>query len=205
MPLALSLTTIVEKNKVNSDGAWLALLEIKFQEVTINLVRNTEPITWSGTRWQPFPFELSDIKEDSKGEIPTLTVKVGNQLQQMQKYVDILDGGIDAEVIIRIVNSNHLDIYEPDLEMAFTVSSTDVDKDWVYFMLGGDSNDGVRFPRGRIIKDFCPFKFKNIECGFVGAALSCSKTLVSCRIVGNSKRFGGESSIPLQGIYTSNT
>lgn len=204
MALSLSGTMVEEKNKLMSEGAWLVLLEIQFQGGTIHLVRNTEKITWNEQEWRPFPFELDDISEGSKGEIPSLKIKVNNVNRQMQKYVDELDGGIGAVAIIRVVHSDHLDIYEPDLEVEFNVESTDVDHNWVTFTLGADSTNATRYPNRRIIKDFCPFKFKGIECAYVGDAVICSKTLSGCRARNNAVRFGGEASIPVKGFYVSN-
>ena len=56
-----------------------------------------------------------------------------------------------------------------------------------------------------MMKDYCPFKFKGIECGYKGAASKCNKTLKRCRELGNNERFGGEPSIPQGGLYASNS
>ena len=205
MSLNLSMTTIMEKNRLTSDEAWLVLLEIQFQGVTLYLVRNTEGINWNNQWWDAFPFELGDISEDSKGEIPELTVKIANQTRQAQKYVHAVGGGVGAVVYLRVVNSGHLDIHEPDLELEFSVEKTETDENWVYFTLGGDNATSSRYPKRRIIKDFCPVAFKGIECGYAGAGTSCKKTLLSCRSLGNQMRFGGEASLPLGGLYVSNS
>lgn len=204
MPLNLSLTTTLEKNKLSSDGAWLLLLEIRFLDEIIRLVRNTDIIIWKGFEWLPFPFELEDLKEDAKGEIPSLKIKVGNHNRQMQRYLDALDGAIGAVAFLRVVHSEHLNIYEPDLELQFSVESSEVDQEWVYFSLGGDNTNATRYPNRRIIKDFCPYQYKKIECGYIGTMPACPKTLNACRARGNEERFGGEFSIPISGIYASN-
>ena len=54
------------------------------------------------------------------------------------------------------------------------------------------------------MKDFCPFKFKGVQCGYKGDETECNKTLSRCRALGNSVRFGGEPTIPQGGLYASN-
>ena len=85
---SLSSVTIEERNKVHSDGAWLILLKIIFSGVTLYFARNTEKIVWDQSVWQPFSFELDDIKEENKGEIPSVNIRVSNVNQQVGKYVD---------------------------------------------------------------------------------------------------------------------
>src|SRR5690554_914294 len=86
----LSAIAKLEKNKISSTGAWLILLEIQFQGTTIRVVNNNEDIEWpegSGTTWVAFPFELGDIGENSKGELPSLQVKVSNVTRVIQQYL----------------------------------------------------------------------------------------------------------------------
>ena len=205
MALSLSTATILEKNRLVSDGAWLILLELNFKGNIIRLVRNTEDIFWNGSTWTAFPFELDDIKEDTDGEIPSLKIKVGNQMRQVQQYIRPIGGGIGCEVILSVVHSKHLDIVEPDLQLNFVVEESSADENWVYFTLGGDIVNSNRFPPRRIIKDFCPFQFKGIECGYAGPFTTCNKTLANCTNLLNSSRFGGEFSLPYEGIYASNS
>lgn len=203
----LSLATILEKNKLQSDGAWLVLLEIQFSGVSLRLVRSTaeEGIEWNGHKWASFPFELDDINDDAKATNPSVTIKVGNQTRTAQRYADMYNGGVDAVVYIRVVHENHLDIVEPDLELEFVVTEAESDDDWVYFTLGTDDADDKRFPEDRILKDWCPYAFKSIRCGYNGSAAPCTHTLASCKALGNGLRFGGEFSLPVGGIYASNS
>ncbi|MCX7779606.1 MAG: DUF1833 family protein [Negativicutes bacterium] len=201
----LSVAAILEKNKLSSDGAWLVLLEIAIGTTIIRICRNTEDIIWNGQTWIAFPFELEDVSEDSKGELPQVTVKVSNVLRTIQRYLEESNGGIGASVTLRVVHSEHLDLTDPEIEETFTVVATKTDTQWVYFILGGDDPSRRRVPERRYLKDFCPFTYGGIECG-VSAAVkatypACNKTLAHCRQRGNSVRFGGEPAIPAGGIY----
>ena len=194
--LDLSAVAKLEKNKVASTGAWLVLLEIQFQGATIRIVNNTENVTWNGQEWIAFPFTLGEVTEDSKGELPQLTLKVSNVTRAMQQYVEQHAGGTDAMVILRVVHSDHLDLATPEIEEYFMIKKTNTDAQWVTFTLGPDFTMTQRIPPDRYKKNFCPFKFKGIKCAYLGAATECNKTLGRCRELNNSIRYGGHPGIP---------
>lgn len=201
----LSVIAKLEKNKISSTGAWLILLEIQFQGATIRVVNNNEDIEWpagSGTRWVAFPFELGEVSENSKGELPSLQLKVSNVTRIIQQYLEQYAGGTDATVILRVVMSEHLDLTTPELTEVFNVKSTSTDAMWAYFNLGPDYALTQRFPPDRYMRNFCPFKFKGIKCGYSGPLTTCNKTLKDCRERNNSERFGGFPGIPgAGGLY----
>lgn len=195
----LSAIAKLEKNKISSTGAWLILLEIQFQGITLRVVNNNEDIEWpsgSGQIWVAFPFQLGEVGENNKGEIPSLELKVSNVTREVQRYIEQYAGGTDASVVLRVVMSEHLDLTTPEIEETFSVTSTSADAHWVYFNLGPDFALSQRVPDDRYMKNFCPFKFKGIRCGYAGVETECNKTLADCRARGNSVRFGGEPGIP---------
>lgn len=201
----LSVIAKLEKNKISSTGAWLILLEIQFQGAVIRAVNNNEDIEWptgSGTWWVAFPFELGEVNENSKGELPSLQLKVSNVTRVIQQYLEEYAGGTDATVIMRVVMSEHLDLETPELEEVFSVKSTSTDAMWAYFNLGPDYAITQRYPSERYMKNFCPYKFKGIRCGYDGPKTTCNKTLSDCRERNNSERFGGAPGIPgTGGLY----
>lgn len=202
--LTLSAAAKLLKNTLHSDGAWLLLLEIQVAGLNdiIRVCRNTNDITWNGYTWIAFPFELGDISEDSKGTLPSVELKVSNVTRTLQYYVEQANGGVQSKVIIRVVHSKHLDLTSPELEEMFSVTKVSVDAMWVVFTLGMNYPSGARRPLRRYLKNFCPFKYKGIECGATSSSYpACDKTLTSCRTRGNAVRFGGEPGIPSGGMY----
>lgn len=201
----LSLIAKLEKNKISSTGAWLVLIEVQFQGTTIRIVNNNEDIEWpagSGTVWTAFPFELGEVGENSKGELPSLQLKVSNITRTIQQYLEEYAGGTDATVILRVVMSEHLDLTTPELTETFSVKSTSTAVRWAYFNLGPDCAMTQRFPSERYMQNFCPYKFKGIKCGYNGLEIACNKTLADCRARNNSTRFGGCPGIPgAGGLY----
>ena len=204
--LDLSAAAKLEKNKLEQDGCWIVLLEIVIStDLSIYLCRNTEDITWNGQKWLAFPFDLGEVNEDSKGEIPTTTLKVSNITRSIQRKLEEYNGGVGMTCIIRVVNSEHLELTEPEVEIDMIVKSTDCDNEWVTFNLGTDALLNYRYPQRKVLKDFCPFKFKGVECGYTGALSSCDHTLFQCRLHNNSARFGGEPGITQGGMYINAT
>lgn len=203
--LNLSQQAIIEANSLRSDGAWLILLEIQLSslEEPVRIVRNTDNITWNGHEWQAFPFEIGDVTEDAKGELPTLSIKVSNVTKVLQPYVEMAKGGNGSPVILRVVNSKVLGNSFAEIEEEFVVQHTTCDNQWVTFELGGDSILNSRFPPRRILKNRCPFVYKGIECGATSILTTCPKTLEACDERKNSIRFGGEPGIPQGGLYVS--
>lgn len=195
----LSTAAIIEKNKVSTDGVWLQLAEIIVQnQEIIRLVNNNENIEFLGYTYYQFAFDLSTIKEHST-EIPETTLKVSNVTGAIQQIIEQYDGIVGAEVSIKIINTNIPDYVAA--EESFVVTGTSADGDWVTFKLGTDFLFTRRFPNTRVLKDFCPFKFKGPQCGYSGNSTTCDKTLADCRAHGNSVRFGGEPTIPQGGLY----
>ncbi len=199
--LALSEASIIEKNKLSTDGVWLLALEAQIPENTLYLVNNTEDVTLGGQRYVAFPFSLEDITEDGK-ELPNVKLTVSNATGTIQRYVEKNNGLGGMKVVLRVYHTNIPDVAE--VEEYFVVTGVSCDVEWVTFTLGTDFSFTRRFPPVRMMKDYCPFKFKGVECGYRGAAQQCNKTLKRCRELGNNIRFGGEATIPQGGLYASN-
>ena len=113
MPHTISSYAIQEKNKLTSNTVWLLMLEITIPGVTvpIRITSNNESITWRDETWVAFPFELDDISEESKGEVPQVTLRVSNVTRVMESYLQDFDlytktnGYSPIEVRIYVVNN----------------------------------------------------------------------------------------------------
>lgn len=198
--LTLSQASIIEKNKVATDGVWLMLLEVDIEGDTLRLVNNTEDVTFQGKVYTAFPFTLEDITEDGK-QLPNVRLQVSNVTGTIQRYLEANQGLGGAPVRIYVMNTNVPDVAE--IEEHFVVIGSSADVQWCSFQLGTDFTFTRRFPPVRIMKNYCPFKFRGLECGYRGVESHCNKTLANCRKLGNSARFGGEPTIPQGGLYVS--
>jgi len=187
---SLSEALIREKNRLATPSVWIILLEITLTDsTTLRLARNTEDITFDGDVYTAFPFEIDSIGQHSKGEIPTVRLKISNITQLMQPYLEELEGGIGSTVKIIVVNSAHLSEDYSELEMTFDVIACNSTAQWVTFTLGAPNPLRQRFPLNQYIAMHCRWRVNSIECGLSGE--TCNRTLKRCRELGNSVRFGG--------------
>lgn len=199
--LTLSTASILEKNKIDATGVWLMLLDIEYKGDIVRLVYNTEDITFQGNKYIAFPFKLADVNNNST-DLPNVKLSVSNVTRTIQRLAEDNQGFTGANVIVRVINTNVPNVCE--VEEHFVITGSVANAEWMEFTLGTDFSFTRRFPLIRIMKDFCPFKFKGVQCGYKGTETECNKTLSRCRALGNSVRFGGEPTIPQGGLYASN-
>lgn len=145
MPKLLPGSFIPEKNKLASANATVLLCEISNPDFdTVYLARNTENITSNGQPYTALWFEIDAVKESSKGDIPTITLRVNNPARALEPTLEAYGGAVDANVKIMAVNvANPNDTL---LEMNFDVMSSSSDDHWVYLSLGAPSLLRKRFP-----------------------------------------------------------
>ncbi len=206
--MTLSSIAIEEKNKLATDSVWLVALKITIPGLTdsVRLVRNNENITWQGETWVAFPFEVEEIGDDLKGEVPQVNIKVSNVSRAMDSYISTYDtycknnGYSDIDVVLYVVNSKNLADSTPEAEYEFILKSPATDSRWATFILGASNPFRRRFPQGRILKNNCRFIFKDLRCQYDGAETLCSKTLARCRELSNSENFGGFPGVGYGGI-----
>lgn len=216
--MTLSAAAYLEKNAVASDTAWLVLLDITMPDSTLlKITSNSEDVWWPATAnpstlYTAFPFELGEIGDDSKGEVPSVSLRVSNITRYLEGYLDEQDGLVDSNVSIKVVNSTH--VLTPtktsatyngvaEVELYYDIVASSSNSRWVEFTLGAANPFNKRFPRNKLYRNICRYRwFKGDRCGYVGAETSCDRVLNTCRITyGNSERFGGCPGMASKGIY----
>ncbi|MCK4522083.1 MAG: DUF1833 family protein [Nanoarchaeota archaeon] len=200
--MSISAEAKLEKNKISGD-VWIILIELQFTP-TYRICKNNEDIVWptaGGNTYIAFPFELDAKTDTSKGEIPSVQIKISNVNRLMQSYAEQSGGAVGSTVILRLVHSEHLDLADPEIEETFIITKVDTDNMWVYITLSLLNPFLLGFPSQKFIKNFCRFKFKGTRCGYAGVAVTCDHTLTDCQSKGNELRFGGFPAIPIGGIY----
>ncbi len=197
---ALPTTIVREKNKLYTPDPWIVLLHITLSAgVHLYFCSNNEDVTFNGQVYTAFPFFLDAAKQTSKGEIPTISLKVCNVTQLIHSYLEQLDGAVGAEVQIQVVNCGHLSEDFTELDMTFSVLSTEADAEWITFNLGAASPLRRRYPAYRFIALHCNWDFKSFECGYSGAETQCNRTFKRCDALNNTARFGGYRGLNLKG------
>lgn len=195
--LTLSSQAKAEKNAIADAGAWLELVELTLSGDSVpalRLVNNTESVTWNGQTYEAYPFRREPIEDERGANAPLIRFSVSNVGGIVQSFLDTNSGCRGATVRLMLVHSELLDLTTPEVTLDFEVLSAAADALWGTFELGAQSPIGRRFPRARLLKNFCRWKFKGTECGYAGATATCNKTLAACRAMNggsNAARFGG--------------
>lgn len=185
---------ILSKNLLEDGNPWLLLLDIELDDsTTIYLVRNTEDITFDGQVYTAFPFEIEASVQRSKGEIPTIQLRVSNVTRTIQAYLEAYSGLVGNSVTLRVVNNAYLSEDYSELTETFEILASVADATYVALTLGCPSPLNRRFPLYRYLSDSCRYvsNFKGAECGYSGSDSTCEGTLDACRLKSNSARFGG--------------
>ena len=207
--MGLSLTAIQEKNALGTDSVFAVLLEILIPGVpTVTITNNGDNIEWNSAVWQAFPFEISELNEDSSGEVPQWTITLDNRQRVIEKYLSDYDqylktNGIEGNEIkcnCFIVNTKDLENTVPITEVYFELHQPSTDSNTATFVLTADSPFNIILPKRRFLKQYCFWKFKGTECGYTGTALTCDKSLTQCKAYNNSGRFGGFPSVGAGGV-----
>jgi phage-related protein len=205
----LSIASIIAKNQIQSDEAWLIALKIHVRDPETNsvvevirVVNNTEITSIQGEDYEPFPFSIS-INEKAN-ELPTLTITIQDQTQIVQSYMQRYGGGVGFDVDLIIVRATTATDTEADPELTeyFQVISSGVSNYVVSWTLGAENPLRQIFPARRQEDEQCGFRFKDQNCGYTGPAGTCDLTLNGpngCRAKWNSKNFGGYPGIIVRG------
>ena len=201
MALNLPANLIIEKNKLATPNPWIILLDITLPDgTTLYLARNTEDVVFKGNTYLAIPFEIEPTRSTSKGEIPTITLRVSNVTRILQPYLEQFTGGVGSTVKITVVNAAYLNEDYTELEMTFDILATEVTAQWVSFTLGAPNPLRRRFPTYRFIAEHCNWEFKSPACGYSGPATYCNRTFENCMQLQNTRRFGGFKGLAPGGI-----
>jgi hypothetical protein len=206
----LNQEVIEFNNSLSGDGAILFLLEIVFsEENTIRITNNNQNVEYDNKTWYATALKVGTIIDSTVGETaPQLEVQICNVDRLLNAYMSQYKGGTGTLVRLYIImhkdgeaiatESDQLKVYEE-----FVITSATADAFWVTLRLGSPAVLSKRIPQDRYLKDYCPFKYKGVECGYSGPLASCKHNISDCRAHNNSSRFGGEVIIFGDPLYSS--
>jgi phage-related protein len=191
----MDTSLVLEKNKLSGTVPWLILLEVSIPSTpatTIYLVRNTEDITFNSQTYTAFPFELDVSKQVSKGDIPTIELRVNNVTRTLQSYLEDYDGLVDESVTIRVVaKPTGESVYHEAASWTYDILAVHSDAQYVYFTLGAPNPLSRRFPLYRYIAFNCRWRFRldssvvAPECGYAGNDSATTWTQSTAYTVGD--------------------
>jgi len=88
MPQGVSTWFATQKNLLQQKDPWIYLIELDLGNGTwFRVTNHVQPITYNGNTWNPWPFQVGDIKASSKGETQTVDVVVGDAQGYLAPYL----------------------------------------------------------------------------------------------------------------------
>jgi phage-related protein len=197
MAAPLSVASVIEKNRLSSDVAFLVCLDIAVKDPstgglveTLYLVRNSESIVWNGHTYQPVPFDI-ELKEES-GVLQSVTLSITDYSRMVMQRMQLYGGGVGFTVTVSVVNAGNLG-QGPEVQEFFEVVGAEANAYVCAFTLGAENAIAHSFPRRKQTKDYCQWRYKGPECAYAGAMPSCDLSLKGpngCEAHNNAPRFG---------------
>lgn len=207
MSKSLSVASMIEKNRLSSEVAFLVALNIDVINPvdgtlvsTGRYVRNAEAVTINGFDYVPASFDI-ELKAES-GTQQSIRLTFNDYTRVVQQQMQLYGGGVGFQVTVGIVNSAMLDS-PPEVVEFFEVIAAESSAYVVSFTLGAENVITKAFPRRRQTRDFCQSRYKSVECGYSGDMATCDLTLRGtngCAAHGNAIRFGAFPGINTQNV-----
>ena len=203
----LSDVAKLEKNKLASDSVFLIALDIKIPDVAeiIHIVNNNEDVIWNNTTYLAFPFELDEISEATSGEVSEFTLRVsninnviGNYVRQYDAYVK--NNGFESiDLTLSVINTNNLASSVPEIQHKAKLIKPTINREMVTFTIGS-TNAYNKTVHSKMFRNACRWKFKSVQCKYVGIETTCNKTFSRCQELSNTLNYGGFPTIGNKGV-----
>lgn len=82
----------------------------------------------------------------------------------------------------------------------FSLRQPTTNSETASFIMSANSPFSIIIPKRRFIKQFCYWKFKGVECKYVGSGDTCNKSLSQCEGYNNSHNYGGFPGVGIGGV-----
>ncbi len=194
----LSVATVIDKNRLKSEAAYIVLLQIHvINPINLNLEEilyvcaNDENLTYQEQLYTATNFTFSMKVE--RGSMPEMTLEYRDFSRDLQARMQAYGGGVGFKVVLICVNTSNLE-QPPEMEEVFTVLDASAKNYLVSFTLGAANPLSRRFPFGVQYRDRCSWTYRGNECGYAGSLATCDYTLQGpngCAAHGNTEKFGG--------------
>lgn len=174
----------------------------------VRIVRDNKDFSWNGKTWTAMEFDIDEILQTSKGEIPRLDLRVSNTNRLMELYLQQYDFYLKTHLHkliyanIYVVNSGLENTYEHELNFRFELKQPKTTDKLATFTLGATSPYTHRFPYCRMFKNQGRVKkFGDVECGYAKKDDEiCDRQLATCKKYKNDARYCGFPSLGVGAI-----
>ncbi len=180
MSQILSVGSVIDKNRITSDVAWVVLLKIDITDPndrtiveTVRVARNNEDVLFNGEVFVASNFEFNI--DQRQNQASTVGLVAQDQTRYLQQRIEEMAGGVFSAVEMTVVNTERLD-RPPEIQERFRVNSSSVKDDVVTFELGAENPLAIQFPKHVQRQDRCAWRFKGYGCEYAGVLATCDYT-----------------------------
>lgn len=208
MPTHVSIATAIDKSKLASNVVYVGLIEIDVLDretasvlTTIRLAHNNEAYVFKGNTY--VPCGLNYKINYSKGEFPTIDLEIVDVTLALQALMQEYQGGVDFPVRVLLVSTANPSSAEAEERFTILSGSAGSDTYNVTFEVGAENPLGLRFPWRMMFRNRCPWRYRSVECGYVGAMPTCDFTRDGpngCNAHDNIDNFGGFGGLRRSGV-----
>lgn len=198
MPRALSVGSVIDKNKISSSAVWVILLRIDIVNPndrnvveTVMVAQNNEDVTYGMDIYKAANFEVR--VSQSQNQAPDVSIAMHDELGYITARADEMAGGVFSNVTMMIVNLDRAQ-RKAEFQETFMILDTSVDKSIITFRLGAENLIQMQFPKHRQMKERCAWRYKGYGCDYSGPMPTCDYSLNGangCVAHNNSARFRG--------------
>jgi lambda family phage minor tail protein L len=201
MPRDIDATFKQEKAKQENRPLFLYIIEDYDGSNDLYLAGYDEDVIYNGVTYTRFPITHEFVGENNQGQIDQVKVRLANVSRLIQLYLEQYDFR-GRKVIIRTVWADQLADPDAYIDDIFYVDNYTADQNNVEFTLTSKFDVlGMDLPARRYARNYCSWKFKSAECGYMGVELTCDKTKQRCKQLNNYQRYGAFPSVPTRRIY----
>jgi len=199
MANALSIASIIEKNRIGSDVPYLAFLDVGVIDPatgavieTLHFVNNIENTTRQGIVYTAMQFSLELHSEG--GTQPSVNVTMLDFSRLVIQKMNDYGGGAGFPVTVMVCQAGGLDA-TPDVTEYFEIVTASVENYSVNWTLGAENALTKQYPRRMQRRDFCQWVYRDTNtCRYTGKLPTCDRTLhgtLGCKSHENVINFGG--------------
>lgn len=192
-----SLATVIEKNRIASDVAFIMLAEVDVRNAagtlveTLYFARNSEDFVYGGKTYVSAGFNFGITESATKVE--QITLELRDPSLTVARRLDQYDGGAGWKIRLILVNTANTD-QPPEFEQSAYVMGSTIKGYGAALTLGTRNPIRARFPARVQWRDRCAWAYKSTECGYTGPLPTCDYSLQGdngCAAHDNTHRFGG--------------
>ena len=193
----LSVGTAIEKNRLHSDKALIALVEVDVINAQgqsagiLRFARNSEDVVYQGHTYAAANFTIKTTQ--SGEEQPRLQMSAEDPTRILINELEKQDGGVHSLLTMTIVNMGNLE-QPPEISETFKIKNASTRGFTVSVELGAENPLTRPFPPRKQWTNHCPLQFRSTRCKYAGTETDCDYTLdgpKGCRAKNNEANFGG--------------